>query len=222
MATDTWRPMTGDPSGDPGDPPRAGATGPVKGDVIGEPAPGAANPYAGIVTRGIAFVLDALIINGATVVLAAAAALVLSVIIPGDLEAGWESAVAGLCTWWLAGAAYFVGFWTLTGQTVGMRVMRLSVTDVAGERPHLGRSLIRLAGLVLAAIPLMAGYALILFDGRRQGLQDKLAGTFVRHVPAPVNPRGAYARTRTPAYLLGSTPGPAETPIDLETKEEQE
>jgi uncharacterized RDD family membrane protein YckC len=194
----------------------------VTGDVITAQARRVPQPYAGIVTRGVAFVLDALIINAATIVLAAAAALVLSVIVPGDLEPGWESAVAGLCTWWVAGAAYFVGFWTLTGQTPGMRAMRLRVTDATGDRPHLGRSLIRLVGLILAAIPLMAGYALILFDRRRQGLQDKLAGTFVRHVPPPPATRGAYARARTPAYLLGSTPGPPETAIDLEPKEEEE
>ncbi len=43
--------------------------------------------------------------------------------------------------------------------------------------------MVRVVGMVLAAIPLMAGYALILFDDRRQGLQDKLARTFVLYVP---------------------------------------
>ena len=46
--------------------------------------------------------------------------------------------------------------------------------------------MVRLAGMVLAAIPLMAGYALILFDDRRQGLQDKLARTVVLYVPEEV------------------------------------
>jgi hypothetical protein len=41
----------------------------------------------------------------------------------------------------------------------------------------------------------MAGYALILVDSRRQGLQDKLAGTLVRYVPQPE--ARTYVRSRT-------------------------
>jgi len=138
--------------------------------------------YAGIVTRGVAFVLDALIIDTAIIVLAGCVALVLSVLAP-DADPGVAGVIAALGAWGVAAAAYFVALWTLTGQTAGMRVMRLSVVDVTGRRPRLGRSLVRLAGMWLAAIPLLAGFALILFDGRRQGLHDKLAGTFVRHAP---------------------------------------
>jgi uncharacterized RDD family membrane protein YckC len=36
--------------------------------------------------------------------------------------------------------------------------------------------------MVLAAIPLFAGFLLILFDGRRRGLQDLLARTIVVYV----------------------------------------
>jgi uncharacterized RDD family membrane protein YckC len=138
--------------------------------------------YAGIVTRAVAFVIDALLIDLGILVLAGGTALVLSVLVPDGVEPGFVGVVIGLGAWGLAAAAYFVAFWTLTGQTIGMRVMRLMVTDAAGTRPRLARSAIRLAGMWLAAIPFMAGFALILFDGRRQGLHDKLAGTFVRHV----------------------------------------
>ena len=39
----------------------------------------------------------------------------------------------------------------------------------------------RLVGMVLAAIPLCAGFLLILVDDRRRGLQDVLARTVVRY-----------------------------------------
>jgi uncharacterized RDD family membrane protein YckC len=55
-------------------------------------------------------------------------------------------------------------------------------------------------GMWLAAIPLMAGYALILFDDRRQGLHDKLAGTFVRHVTSG----DAHPLDGTPARNLAA------------------
>jgi uncharacterized RDD family membrane protein YckC len=60
-----------------------------------------------------------------------------------------------------------------------MRLLGLRVASVDGSPLRLGRSLLRLVGMVLAALPLMAGYALILVDDRRQGLHDKLAHTSV-------------------------------------------
>jgi uncharacterized RDD family membrane protein YckC len=41
------------------------------------------------------------------------------------------------------------------------------------------RSLIRLVGLVLAIIPCFAGFVPVVFDSRRRGLQDFMAGTVV-------------------------------------------
>ena len=42
-------------------------------------------------------------------------------------------------------------------------------------------ALVRLVGMLLAAIPLFAGFLLILVDDRRRGLQDRLARTVVRY-----------------------------------------
>jgi uncharacterized RDD family membrane protein YckC len=59
------------------------------------------------------------------------------------------------------------------------------------------RAALRFAGLVLAAIPLLAGFLPILFDERRRGLHDMLAGTVV--VAAPELSRGsAPSPPRTP------------------------
>jgi uncharacterized RDD family membrane protein YckC len=164
-----------------------------------------AREYGGIVTRAVAFLIDATIINVGTLLLGAGAALVASVIVPEGLDPGLGTVLAGLGTWWVAGAAYFVAFWTLTGQTAGMRVMRLGVSDAAGARLRLPRAVVRLVGMWLAAIPLMAGYALILFDDRRQGLHDKLAGTFVRHLTAG----DAHPLDGTPARHLAAAGGGA-------------
>jgi uncharacterized RDD family membrane protein YckC len=53
------------------------------------------------------------------------------------------------------------------------------VCGPGGRRPGLGRSLARLVGLALAIVPLFAGFLPVLFDRRRRGLQDLLAGTVV-------------------------------------------
>ena len=89
-------------------------------------------------------------------------------------------AVAG----WLAlFSVYLVLFWSLAGQTPGMRFVGIRVTDRRGHLPGLVRALRRLAGMYLAALPLGAGFLLVLVDDRRRGLHDVIARTLVIHDP---------------------------------------
>ena len=84
--------------------------------------------------------------------------------------------------WAVVVVVYFVGFWSTTGQTPGMRVMRLRVlADSSGGPPTVWRSIVRLIGLVIAIIPLFAGFLPVLVDDRRRGIHDMLAGTVVEH-----------------------------------------
>ena len=65
-------------------------------------------------------------------------------------------------------------------QTPGARVMGVRVVCArVGEPVHLRTAVVRLAGMLLAALPLFAGFVLILIDDRRRGLQDRLARTAV-------------------------------------------
>ena len=93
--------------------------------------------------------------------------------------------------WLLLSGSYFVLFWSTAGQTPGMRLMHVRVLDRHGDPPGLGRSLVRFVGLLLAIVPLFAGFLPVLFDERRRGLHDYLAGTVVHdldHLPAAVYP----------------------------------
>ena len=146
--------------------------------------------YEGLVTRSIAFAIDAAIIDVVAIVVAGAVALALSVLsVSTDSLHTALIAVGGvLFLAWSVG--YFVTFWSTTGQTPGSRVMRITVrTADDGDILGPGRAAVRFAGLVLAAIPLGAGFLPILFDARRRGLQDMLAGTVV--VEAPELSRGS-------------------------------
>lgn len=136
-------------------------------------------PYAGIATRGIALGMDAAFANAIVLLIAALVSLVASLV--GDLKPEWLVAVVAAAGWALALATYFTLFWATTGQTPGMRLMRLRVVTASGTPPGFGRALIRLVGLVLAIIPLFAGFLPVLFDPRRRALQDWLAGTVVVH-----------------------------------------
>jgi uncharacterized RDD family membrane protein YckC len=136
-------------------------------------------PYEGLVTRALAFAVDAAVIDLVAIVVAGVVALVLSVIsLPDELDT--VLLAAGGAAFLIWSAAYFVTFWSTTGQTPGSRLLRIRVCDAddgAVLRP--GRSLFRLGCLVLAAIPLFAGFLPILVDDRRRGLHDMLAGTVV-------------------------------------------
>ena len=74
-------------------------------------------------------------------------------------------------------------FWATTGQTPGNRVLRIRVRGVRRVAPAPRRALLRFVGLTLAAIPLFAGFLIILVDDRRRGLQDVLARTVVVEHP---------------------------------------
>jgi uncharacterized RDD family membrane protein YckC len=151
--------------------------------------------YSGLATRGIAFVIDAALIDLVAVVVAAAGALIVTIFhFPHELQTILKVIGAVLAVLWAVG--YFVLFWSATGQTPGNRVMQIRVVTAGGGRVKPQRGVLRFVGLILAALPLFAGYLLILFDGRRRGLQDRLAGTVVVEAPDLSLARGKLARAR--------------------------
>ena len=161
--------------------------------------------YAGLATRTLAFALDAALINGLAWFVGTVVALGLSLLgIPGELKT-WLAAIgtALACTWTVA---YFVFFWSSSGQTPGNRVMQIRVQDAATGGPlRARRALLRVILLPLSALPLCAGFLLILVDTRRCALHDRLARTTVVYVPRVLPSRGAgpggerTLRVRAPA-----------------------
>jgi uncharacterized RDD family membrane protein YckC len=145
-----------------------------------------ATEYEGLVTRAIAFAVDAAIISGVSVVVGAAAGLTLSVLsVPSEVETAVFGFAGGICLLW--STAYFVTFWSTTGQTPGNRLLGIRVClaeDGSPLRP--ARALLRLIALTLCAIPLFAGFLPILVNDRRRGVHDMLAGTVVVGAPGDV------------------------------------
>ena len=134
-------------------------------------------PYAGVATRAVALVLDVAIANLFVIVAAGVLGLIASLV--GDLKPEWLVAAIAGAAWTLTVTVYFVLFWSMIGQTPGMRAMRLRVVAEDGGSPSVGRALVRLIGLLLAIVPLFAGFLPVLFSERRRGLPDYLAGTVV-------------------------------------------
>jgi len=155
--------------------------------------------YEGLATRAIALALDAAAINVIALAVAGIVALVLSVLsVPDWLETVLIGVAGVLFFLWTI--AYFATFWSTTGQTPGDRLMRIRVCDAeAGQPIGFGRSVLRLLYLTIAALPLLAGFLPVLFDERRRGLHDMLAGTVV--VSAPEEPAvspAVLSRVRIP------------------------
>jgi uncharacterized RDD family membrane protein YckC len=162
--------------------------------VHGETQPTPAVPsYQGLVTRTIAFALDAAAINLAALAVGVAVGLAISVLeLPSEVKSA-AVAVGGVA-YVLWTIAYFVTCWSSTGQTPGDRLLHIRVCDADDhETLSEGRAFLRLLFLVLAALPLFAGFLPILVDDRRRGLQDMLAGTVVVGTD-PAQPQRANSR----------------------------
>ena len=82
----------------------------------------------------------------------------------------------------LSTIVYYVFFWMMTGQTLGMMLLGLRVVTVEGRRLTVWRAILRFLGYMIAALPFFLGFAWILVDNRRQGWHDKIAGTYVAYV----------------------------------------
>lgn len=169
--------------------------------------------YVGFVTRAVGLTVDALLLNAIAIVIGAAVTLIASVL-GADSSLNALEAVIGGFAWFLWSAAYFVTFWTLTGQTPGNRLLGIRVVPAAGGPVKPIRAVRRFIGLLISAIPLGAGFLPVLVDDRRRGLHDRIGGTVVvwaLALPAPVvelAPGAAFPPTRT-APSLG-----ADDPVD--------
>jgi uncharacterized RDD family membrane protein YckC len=144
--------------------------------LVGRYVVAAPGVYAGVVSRSAAFVADLVFAQLLFLVGAGVVALIGSLIGDFGPSWGWRGAAAG--GWIVALGVYFVFFWSLAGQTPGMRIAGLRVSH-AGRTPGVARSAVRYIALLASTIPLLLGLVPILFDRRRRGLQDFVAGTTV-------------------------------------------
>jgi uncharacterized RDD family membrane protein YckC len=137
--------------------------------------------FAGIVSRGCAFALDVLIVQASLFVVGAVITLIAEAFGDVSINVSGLEIVLGALAWIAVFDAYLIGFWWLAGQTPGMRLLGIAVTTTEGAKVTPKRGVVRLVGMVLAAIPLFAGYVPIMLNEERQGFHDKLAKTVVRY-----------------------------------------
>lgn len=160
---------------------REALTGTTPADHPRMPAEG---DYAGLVTRAIAFALDAAVVNACALLVGVTVGLGLSILhLPSKTDSIIAVILAALAVIW--SVAYFTFFWSTTGQTPGDRVMRIAVIDGDGRPLRPLRAAVRFGCLILAALPLLAGILIMLWDDRRRCLQDRLVHTVVVYRDSP-------------------------------------
>lgn len=77
-------------------------------------------------------------------------------------------------------AIYFIFFWTKkNGQTLGDKLLNIRVVSVDGTPITTGKALLRYLGYIVNGLTLYIGWLWPLWDPCKQGLHDKIAGTYV-------------------------------------------
>ena len=177
---------------------------------------------AGAVTRGAAFGIDAVIINLFFTVLAGAVTLLVGFFGGSGNGVPRGALAAGSFIWLMVVSTYLVGFWSLAGQTPGMRFMGIRLNE---RRLPLRRSIRRLLGIGLSVITFGIGFLGIVFGESRRSWADRMGRTEVVYderqpapapwsnltEPAPAVPLGAAAPAEEPA-AAGAASVPAAGP----------
>jgi uncharacterized RDD family membrane protein YckC len=148
--------------------------------------------YAGFFRRGAAVVVDAPLLFGLTVLAMALASLAA---VGGGTVAGGVTreveilaAGAALVMLFTVSLVYHVVCWGYRGQTPGKILLGLQVMRWDGQEIGYGRAFLRWIGYFFAMVPFGLGFVWVLFDPRRRGLHDVLAGTCVVRVDAEGRP----------------------------------
>lgn len=77
------------------------------------------------------------------------------------------------------GLTYLLVFHIILGRTLGMRLLKMRVIDVYGDRPSPARCIARVAGYLAGVATLFLGFLWMGFDSEKRGLHDWIAGTYV-------------------------------------------
>ncbi len=77
------------------------------------------------------------------------------------------------------GMIYLLVFQIVVGRTIGMRLLKMKIIDVYGDRPSPARCVARCGGYVASVATLFLGFLWMGFDSEKRGLQDWIAGTYV-------------------------------------------
>lgn len=122
---------------------------------------------------------------------------------PSKIDAYQVASYAGNAFWLtqIASLAITILYWVVFqgkyGQTLGKKALGIKVVDANGKTPSMMTFFLReIIGKFVSGIILLIGYLMVIWDGKKQGLHDKIAGTFVVRVGST---QSSSAQTTEPA-----------------------
>lgn len=105
------------------------------------------------------------------------------------LDPNFDAGIAGIFINWVLPALYVLLFWKYKSATPGKIWMGIVIVDAnTGATPDMGKLILRYVGYFVCVLTLFIGFLMVLFDSRKRGLHDIIAGTLVIKTP----PAGHY------------------------------
>jgi uncharacterized RDD family membrane protein YckC len=117
-------------------------------------------------------------------------AVLFMVTVPFIAVRGGEPVEIGDNTWYRIALviviyAFFVGFWTRSGRTLGMQSWGLQLETMDGGRPTLATASVRFMAAIISWAPLGLGFLWQLLDKDKLTWHDRISGTHIVHYPKP-------------------------------------
>ncbi len=152
---------------------------------------------AGLATRSVAAAVDLGLLFAGYALIAGVVSSVFTVLSGNHPSLAWL--IVGWTLVVISGGAIFAAFWSLAGQTPGMRFLAIRLIADDARPITFGRALRRVFGAVLSLLPLGLGYLAILRSPSRHAWHDRMTGTEIIY--------DVQARTAPHAVLRGASAG---------------
>lgn len=134
--------------------------------------------YASVWKRLGALIIDMLIVNLLALAFVPGAMAIFTMM--GNLESFRQFILGPVGMWFLIlPVVYMLLLWGVLSRSVGMIVMKTRIATENGASIGWLKALIRVLGYIISGLILMLGFLPILFDKKKRGLHDRLAGTVV-------------------------------------------
>ena len=144
----------------------------------------------GFARRFVAAAVDGAVLIVLSLSVTAVTALVLGAPLPSFKEIGPDLLVAGVLDrnpmavgaiglFFGLAVLYQLYFASMSGQTIGMRLVGIRVISSRGRAPGPVRGLLRVVAMVVSVLPGGLGWLWAIFDREHRALHDHVAGTYV-------------------------------------------
>ena len=137
---------------------------PFYGQPYGAMAYAAPQPsYGGFWIRVLAYIIDAIVL------------VIVQLVLMATVDNSGVQTLINLVFGWL----YFAGLESAKGGTPGKLLLGMRVTTEQGANISFLRATGRYFAKILSALILFIGFIMVAWDTHKQGLHDKIAGTYV-------------------------------------------